>query len=322
MASTSDVKAVQSPKDNHKSSHSDALGDLFARLKLKTSSLCTVAAQHKNTIPAEGRSDPPKSELIGSTFPEKAISKQVVADKHDLEESSHGKGKAVSPTRAELEDEYMRKAAAFIHALPDTVEGTPHLIKVVSRKLRQTYAPTVGMDQKSVDAIKARFAYAIAVYINKVLDKGPKTRTAESIKQTLKDVEGEFLKLCSILVDEKYISLSTSDDVAGLVKYMLDIVPKAEPGIQKSEPESNLSVSNIKEWPAQTVRENRESIMFRLTCSVLTNTRGRLSYLYTERCCCLHQYQQTAGFGLGREARVHLYATAWLIYRPSQVYYS
>ncbi|USP77602.1 hypothetical protein yc1106_04876 [Curvularia clavata] len=259
-----DVKAAQSPKDNVRPTDTDALGELFTRLNMKTSALCTVAMktgsepdQSKGITSAEGRPDSSKTKLTGPTIAGEAIPKHAFAHKQDLEESSQGKGEAISPTQAELEDEYICKAASYIAALPDTVGGTPQLVKVVSRKLRQTYAPAVDIDQKSADAIKARFAFAIATYINKVLGKGPKTRTPESIKETLKDVDGDFLKFCSILVDEKYISLETLDDVAGLVKYMLDILPKAEPAVQKSKPESIQSVSNIKEWPAQTRRENR-----------------------------------------------------------------
>lgn len=302
------MKAAQFLKDNVKSSDPDSLGNLFARLNVRTSSLLSVAAsdssvsdKKRDITLAEGCSDPTNAELTGSTVSKESIPTQPVADKKDLINPSQGTGEFTDFMQLRLENEFLRKASAFIDALPDANGGTPQLIKVVSRKLRNTYAPAVDMDQKIVEPLKARFAFAIATYL-KVLGKGPKPPTAESIKQTLKDVDGDFLKFCSILVEEKYISLETLDDVAGLVKNILNILPKAEPSVQENEPEVNQPVSNMKGWPSQTMRDNRELTKLYLTYKRLTITRSRLPYLYVEGCCCCHQYQPAAGFGLGWKA--------------------
>jgi hypothetical protein len=86
-------------------------------------------------------------------------------------------------------------------------------------------------------------------------------------------------------VEEKHISLDTLDDVAGLVKTMLDILPKAQfsshkasgvisdmkppssSTIQGTQLEHKDPVENMKTWPSQEKRETRKS---------------RIYFLYTE----------------------------------------
>lgn len=314
MPPMAEVDAAQPQKENVKSSNNYvSIDDLFARLEMKNLSLfglepedSFVARQDSNKIPSEGHSNIPKAELSDSTVPVQTIPNQSVADGQDLVEPSERTEQATGTTQVELENEFMRKASAYIDALPDSSNNTVQSIKVVSKKLHSTYAPVMDIDQKSVEAIKARFAFSIANYLNKVLGKGPKTHTPESIKQTLKDVDGDFLKFCCRLVEEKHISLETLDDVAGLVKAVLDILPKAEAssnaGVQESKRESDSPVGNMEAWPSQAKRDNRKLAAFCFTYRVLTITSSSPTYLFTEWRRSRSQYQPAAGFGLGWQA--------------------
>ena len=186
----------------------------------------------------------------------------------------------VGKSQEELETEYMRKASEYMDALPVEQTSASHLIQVVSKKLCSLYSK----DDKSNDSIKARFAFALANYIKKVPKKGLESCSPHSIMPILKDANGDLLKLCAKLVDEKYISLQTLDDVSGMARALLNILPKAEPSIRTLatttidtavaavesteaaesvvvKPVSKDAVGNIKEWPAPEKRENSESTL-------------------------------------------------------------
>lgn len=202
-------------------------------------------------------------------------------------------------TQAEVEHEYLVRASEYIDALPFTVGTTAHLIQVVSRKLRSTYTLELETSRENSEIIKARFAFAIAKHINKALREGQKALTADSIKEMLKDLDGDFLQLCSILVHDNYISLETLDDVTGLVKTMLDVLPKAEstvgvstthapkpesqskPDVSGSETNTKFPIESRKGWPSQEKRESRELISVSLE-PTLTIGSGLPSHLYLE----------------------------------------
>ncbi|KAI5380798.1 hypothetical protein J4E82_000756 [Alternaria postmessia] len=200
-------------------------------------------------------------------------------DKAEAEKAEH-KGidgiKVADVSQEELENAYMRKASDYIQAIPDVNGNTASLIKAMSRKLRGSYMPEVKTDVEKNEIIKARLAFAVANYINKVLKKRPEQpRTPESIKQTLKDANGDFLRLCAKLVEEGHLSLETLAEVSGIVAAMHNILPKPElpatasviaptkaappvaSSTENTKPVSKDPADGMKGWPTQEKRENR-----------------------------------------------------------------
>jgi hypothetical protein len=196
----------------------------------------------------------------------------------------------VGISEEEFKNEYMRRAAEYIAALPDSKGDRALLIKTVSKKLRDTYSPDIKIDHENNEIIKAHFALATANYLKQIPKKGLEPRTTDSVKQTLKDVNGDFLKLCAQLVEEKYISLKTLDEITGLANNMLNSLPKAEPTItaikdtkpgprsadrpvldqhlaKATKPASQDSVDSMTVWPTQAERENRNSASLTWICS-------------------------------------------------------
>jgi hypothetical protein len=219
-------------------------------------------------------------------------------------------------SQEELENKYMRKATEYIDTLPDNAGSTVHSIKSISKKLRSSFVTGVKVDSENIDVLKARFAFAVANYVNKTLKKGPKPLTTDSVKQTLRETDGDFLRLCAKLVEEKYIALENIDEITGLVKTMLDILPKAEPlstpttttpatkgteslpeegsciapGAQNIKSLSKDPMDSVAAWPTQVKRENRKSSLFvffshlSLYSSKLTVGSGCSPHVYIEGC--------------------------------------
>ncbi|KAF1938088.1 hypothetical protein EJ02DRAFT_458169 [Clathrospora elynae] len=164
-------------------------------------------------------------------------------------------GEKEGMTQEELESEYMRRASKYVDALPGNQGTAAYNIRSVSKKLRSSYVPAVKVDPKELDALKNRFAFAIVMHANK--KKGPKPLNADSVKQILKGVDGDFLQLCAKLMEGKYIELENIDDIASLVQIMLDILPKPKPSItEETKPVSTDPVDSMKAWPTQEKREN------------------------------------------------------------------
>ncbi|KAE8826348.1 hypothetical protein CFE70_006684 [Pyrenophora teres f. teres 0-1] len=173
----------------------------------------------------------------------------------------------VGKSQEEFEAEYMRKASEYIDTLPVEQKSASHLIQVISKKLRSLYAK--DKNDQSKDSVKARFAFALFNYI-KVIKKIPEPCSVDSAKFLLEDADGDFIQLCAKLVEGKYISLQTLDDVSGIVTALLNTLPEADSSITTAtavrkvevidsvgvEPVSKDSVENIKGWPAPEKREN------------------------------------------------------------------
>jgi protein-S-isoprenylcysteine O-methyltransferase len=169
--------------------------------------------------------------------------------------------------------------------------------------------PEVKTNVETNEIIKARLAFAVANYINKVLKKRPEQPlTPDSIKQTLKDVDGDFLRLCAKLVEEGHVSLDTLAEVSGIVATMRDILPRAETSVtaaaklpskaaapvtssaENSKPVSKDPVGNMKGWPTQEKRENRRPIYSQTLRSKLTGGSRCSSHVYPEGGCRHHQH--------------------------------
>ncbi|CAN9189387.1 unnamed protein product [Alternaria alternata] len=270
----SDAAAPQKEDPNLTSDafEESAMDALYARLNSKT------VLTPRNPIGSTSvRPEQAKFSFGDRLAESKADNTKIV--KAEAEKAEH-KGidgiKVAVVSQEELENAYMRKASDYIQAIPDVNGNTASLIKAMSRKLRGSYMPEVKTDVEKNEIIKARLAFAIANYINKVLKKRPeKPRTPESIKQTLKDANGDFLRLCAKLVEEGHLSLETLAEVSGIVAAMHNILPKPEPpataivnaptkaaspvasSTENTKPVSKDPTNGMEGWPTQEKRENR-----------------------------------------------------------------
>ncbi|KAH7374333.1 hypothetical protein BKA66DRAFT_422782 [Pyrenochaeta sp. MPI-SDFR-AT-0127] len=186
----------------------------------------------------------------------------------------------------DLENEYLRKASEYIHALPDSKGTTAYTFKVVAKKLHTSYVPDIKLDPESNEKLKARYVFAVINYVNQVVKSGTKRLTADSVKQILEDNDGDFLSLCVTLVEEKYLALDNINELTDLCNAILDILPKSEPTIktpircatpvmttsivEAPRAASGSSVDNMKAWPTQEKRDNAASYR---TC-ILKGVKG------------------------------------------------
>lgn len=244
-----------------------------------------------------------KADKIKKDNPE---AEEAETEKGDIQRSPGSKNAELRQDK--LEKEYMRKASEYIQALPDSTGNTAYLIKAMSRKLHDSYTSTTKVDAGNNEALKARLAFAVANYLNKILKKRPESRTADSIKHTLGDADGDFLRLCAKLVEEGYVSLETLTEVSGIVTTMRDVLPKPEQptttsveapsatarSVAMSSENSKLMAKDlggsIKGWPTQEKRENRKSISVQTEKSGLTRHSRCTSYVHLEGCWEDYQY--------------------------------
>ncbi|CAG5178537.1 uncharacterized protein ALTATR162_LOCUS8750 [Alternaria atra] len=270
-----------------------AMDALYAHLNSKT-----VLAPRTPVGSTSSRPDQAKfsfRDRLGEAKADKIKTDNAEAEQAEAEKADNKKtdgDKLTVMTQEELESAYMRKASEYIQTLPDSNENAASLIKAMSRKLRSSYTPEVKMDVEKNDLIKARLAFAVANDINKILKKRPEQpRTPDSIKQTLKDADGDFLRLCAKLVEEGYVSLETLAEVSGIVATMRNVLPEAESSIagaikappmatppvassaENSKPVSKTPVNNMKGWPTQ---EKRENLAAHRTC-ILKGVAGTTS---------------------------------------------
>jgi hypothetical protein len=190
-----------------------------------------------------------------------------------------------SMSQKDFEAFYFRKAMEYINAMPSSKNVTLQTMQAVSTKLHSSYGPDVSLGTDEVEKLKARFAFAIVNYIKNVLKQGSDLLTIDLIKKALQDAEGNILVLCAKLADMSYLTLEKLDDVGGLCKTMLDVLPKAEPGVaaisKDTKPVAVISkdtkplaatakatgvvsrdpMDGVTAWPSQEKREARELTM-------------------------------------------------------------
>jgi hypothetical protein len=298
-----------------------AMDALYARLNSKS---VLKPRYHMGSTAAR----PDQAEFSFGARLAEAKAEKIKTDKSEAEEAKTEKAdrqkspgnKTTELTQDEVEKEYMRKAAEYIQALPDSTGNAALLIKAMSRKLHDSYTSTTMVDAGANEALKTRLAFAVANYINKVLKKRPEARTTDSIKQTLSASDGDFLQLCAKLVEEGYVSLETLAEVSGIVAIMRDVLPKPEcpttmsmgapsaatplvvMSSENSKPMSRDPVDTMKGWPTQEKRENRRSIPAQTEGITLTKCSRCSSYVHLEGCCGSHQYQPLASPCMGWQA--------------------
>jgi hypothetical protein len=175
-------------------------------------------------------------------------------------------------SQAEFEQLYLRKAVEYLNALPSGNNIDVHTIKIVSQKLRSSYTPNTKLSTDEINKLKARYAFAIVTYINQIYKKSSKSITSEFIRKVLQDSDGNLLDLCTILAEEKYLSLDDIDGIIGLCKIIMDVLPKAEsivaPVLADIKPIASTTnesksmqkepIDEMKVWPEQKKRETRE----------------------------------------------------------------
>ncbi|KAF1357207.1 hypothetical protein EJ07DRAFT_129666 [Lizonia empirigonia] len=181
----------------------------------------------------------------------------------------------------ELEQEYLCKAAEYISALPGNANASVNMIQAVSRKLRISYASEAAKLQTGeFEKLRARYAFAVVKYVNEKVKLNPEPLPAEFVKRSLHDGNGDILRLCAALVEGKYIALDSLEQVTGLCKNILDVLPKTD-GAPTAQPNAfSVGTSNsslvasasspttaakekaadpldgMKAWPTQEKREH------------------------------------------------------------------
>ena len=254
-----------------KAKPNEALDVLFSRLT--TQSSATPSSTTGSIAPAR----PDKSlfsfeDRLGATNTEQKKSPKDLEQKKsqkDLEQKKSQKDPEQEKSQKDPEQDYQHKAIEYISALPAGHNTTLQTIQTVSKKLRSSWVPDAKLDTKSNEILKTRYVFAVTSYVK---HKGRKAPTADFVNQVLNDGDGNFLHLCATLVEEKYIALDNLDDVTGLCKMILDILPKPEPAstvpatttasvaptsaAQEAKAVSNDPVDKMTAWPTQEKREN------------------------------------------------------------------
>jgi hypothetical protein len=268
-----------------------ALDELFARLS--TQGAHQVTHKIKKELPAgpdiklfpfekvQNAQDSPirVSEILAAKPPVTSVGVDEAPSEVTAVSTQHVENKS----QVGLEQQYLGKALEYLLALPDGGSVSVKTIKAASKKLRSTYATEAKPDNEDSVKLKARYALAIVNYINKVYKNSAQPITPVLAQKALRDSEGNLLTLYGKLVDEDYLPLDNLDNILGLSKYLLDVLPKAEltgtstgtverndlSAKTEFEPCANTTtdesksvskdpIDSMKAWPAQEKRENRK----------------------------------------------------------------
>lgn len=240
----------------------DLTGSTAAFKKGDEKKMHTEIASEKN-IEAHGK--PQVNQLVG-----KIAEIKIETETRDI-------NKWEGMTKEDLEREYLNQASRYLTSLSTTEATTSaHLVKSVFIKLRRSFGGSMLLDLESVDTLKRSLVDAICTYIAGLPSNGAKSLEAAFVEQILKDNDGDFLQLCAKLVDEKCIQLENLDEVVGLCRAIIEIIPKDDiktklPGSRSTtapgenllnmpanaqKPPSKDPMDNMTAWPTQQKREN------------------------------------------------------------------
>jgi hypothetical protein len=186
-------------------------------------------------------------------------SSQQVQDKPTQPQSTPETQKALSSmslndmSQDKLEQEYLRRAAEYISVLPLGVNNSAHAIKAVCVKLQNAYTPDMRtLSHNEVEKLQARYVFAVVNFVNKKAKLVTKPLTGDFVKKVLRDSNGNLLKLYTALVDDEYIALDNLEQITGLCKTILDVLPKADKN-QPHKPRSSVQMLQAQAWPHQRV---------------------------------------------------------------------
>jgi hypothetical protein len=269
-----------------------------------------------------------------SNHPVSSPVSSVKANEGATAEKIKGNDKQEVVSLEERDQQYLRKAAEYLSALPNGNIVSVQNIKIVTAKLRSSYSLDGKLTAGEVDKLKARYVFAVVNYINQVVKKSAKPLTADFVKKTLQDNDGNILGLYAALVEGQYLTLENLDEVGGLCKTILDILPKAEPTVSASntetkpiftaamenKPQAKDPMDSVKAWPTQEKRENRKT----------TSCPFRIGRMLIYRSCCVpclhseggrgnHECQQSTSPCLGRQTRIYSVARSWFKLRGREV---
>jgi len=195
----------------------------------------------------------------------------------------------------DVERKYMTKASEYLNSLPTGGKAvTADLVKNVAVKLRRPYTPSSDSDSGAVESLKSQYLDTIATYCNVLGKSGVHAVTKDFLEQTLKEGNGDFLRLCAALVNAKVLAIDNIDEIVGLCRVLVGVLPvgvKPETTTSKAEakPVSKDPMDSMCAWPSQEKRNNRTSILWPLRCnSLLTLHSRRVSYLPHQRRFGLH----------------------------------
>jgi hypothetical protein len=232
---------------------SSALDEMFARLAAKNLSASPLPAKAVSPLGPDkamftfeddfkgvpDTTQAPNSERADAKArqplaPKAPLSKQP-QDQHgraeSLQTSSVGTCDAVEHDKSQSNpgEEYMRKAAAYLHELPCKPGDSVHIIKTAASKLRAAYKTSPSESQTpDIEKLRARYAFAIISYVNQKVKLSREPLTAEFVKKTLLANDGDFLRLFAALVEGKYIAIENLKHVTDFCQYILDVRPKAD----------------------------------------------------------------------------------------------
>ncbi|KAH9867906.1 hypothetical protein IAQ61_007210 [Plenodomus lingam] len=130
-------------------------------------------------------------------------------------------------SEADWESRYMQKASEYIDALPGSKDTSAHIFRSVTKKLRSIYATGVQLPSEEIRDLKARYIFAVVQYV-KGLKKSAPELTTTSVKQILDANKGDVLQLCVALVLQGHIASGNLEEIVGLCKNVLDILPTPE----------------------------------------------------------------------------------------------
>lgn len=182
-------------------------------------------------------------------------------------------------TQEEPEQKYLRKAAEYFVAISPGTNTDVQTIQAVAKKLHVAYDSKLAKLQLGeIEELRARYVFAVVSYINKTAKLNLEPLTTDFVKTVLHDSNGDFMQLCTALVEEGHIALDSLEHVAGLCKNILDILPKADgllaaqlrtiraettktvPSRPKSPVAANETpvdqLDGMKAWPQQETREH------------------------------------------------------------------
>lgn len=148
-----------------------------------------------------------------------------------------------------LVEAYFEKAFEFLISLPTGHRAiTVNPIQTVSSKLKQLYSSGAKIGSpEAIEEARSKVQDSVTAYVN----RQHKSIAAGIIEKIIEDADGDFLRLYVNLVGEKALVLNNLDDVAGLSKAILDVLPKGS-----DKPISNDPMDKTSAWPTQEKREN------------------------------------------------------------------
>jgi hypothetical protein len=156
---------------------------------------------------------------------------------------------------------YLRKATAYLDALPTSSDDIAHDIKTVAKKLYTVFALKVdNIKPEEAEKLRNRIVFAVTSAINKKIRLSSEFLTTDMAKSILREHDGDFLQLCAALVKDGYITLSDTKHIVDLCQTVLDVLPKADDGSSVG-PSSKARMTDVSQKPAPSTARPAEALV-------------------------------------------------------------